>query len=95
MKTPRLKELMRAYFHQDFYAAYGGMWETVDAYVADDPVDSSKLPDEIGWALEHYPHEDELRQYVLELGCEYRVQPEDNGYRGWLTEIARRVEAAT
>ena len=85
---------MGAYFHQDFYEAYGGVWETVDAYVADDPR-REQLPDEIGWALEHYPDEEDLRQYVFDLGCEYRVQPEDNGYRGWLTEIARRVEAAT
>ena len=95
METPRLKEMMGAYFHEDFYDAYGGVWETVDAYIADDPPDASKLPREIGWALEHYPDEEDLAGYVLGLGCCYRVQPEDNGYRGWITEIARRVEAAS
>lgn len=95
MKTPRLKEMMGAYFHEDFFEVHGGVWETVDAYVTDDPIDASKLPNEIDWTLEQYPDEQDLRKYVRGLGCSYRVQPEDGGYRGWLTEIARRVTEAT
>ena len=60
------------------------------------PINASKLPNEIDWTLEHYPDEQDLPQVCASgLGCSYRLQPEDGGYRGWLTEIARRVTEAT
>ena len=95
METPLLKRLLRAYFHQDFFEVHGGVWETVDAFVADDPEGASLLPAEIVWVLDHYPSENEVDLYLDELGCQYGPQPGDGGYRGWLTEIARRVTEAT
>ena len=93
--TPALEHLTGTYFNQDFHVTHGGVWETVAAFMADEPELAALLPDEIGSALIQYPTEQLMQDYLADIGCEYRAQPEDNGYRGWLTEIARRVEAAT
>ena len=95
MDNPELKKLMAAYFHQDFDEVHGGVWETVDAYVRADPVRASLLPAEIDRVLQELPTEDEVDRYLDGLGCQYLAAPEDGGYRGWLTEIARRVSEAT
>ena len=86
---------MGAYFHQDFYVVHGGVWETVQAFVADDPEGALHLPTEIRSTLERYPDEQSCESLLDELGCEYSPQPGDGGYRGWLSEIARVVEAPT
>lgn len=93
MNTPVLQHLMAAYFHQDFFHDYGGVWEPVDAFVREDPSDTDQLVAEIKAVVKRFD-EDELGAYVDNLGAYYVPQPEDGGYRGWLTEIARRVEAA-
>jgi hypothetical protein len=95
MNTPALDYLLGAYFHQDFYQDHGGLWETVDAFVRDDPHQADPLPGEVEARLTVDPTEDELRDYVRSTGCEYRLQPEDGTYRDWLRAIARRVENAS
>jgi hypothetical protein len=67
------------------------MWETVDAFVRDDPHLVQQLPGEVETRLAATPSDDALRDYVQGTGCEYRLQPEDGTYREWLTRIARRV----
>jgi len=86
---------MGSYFHQDFFLVHGGVWEAVQAFIDDDPDDARLLPGEIATVLTHFPDEASLERYLDDLGCAYRAQAQDGGYRGWLTEIARRVEAAT
>jgi hypothetical protein len=95
MQTPALKRLMAGYFHQDFHDAYGGMWEAIDAFISELPEDAARTPDEINWVLGNFETEAAVETYLDQLGCDYNVQPEGGGYRGWLTEIARRVESAT
>jgi hypothetical protein len=53
------------------------------------------VPDEVADVLTRYRTEGAIEALLDHLGCEYRLQPEDGGYRGWLTEIARRVAAGT
>ena len=95
MQTPELRQLMAAYFHQDFMDVHGGVWEAVDAFVRVDPGRAGALLSEIELVLRELPTEPEVDMYLDQLGCEYWAPPEEGGYRGWLTEIARRVAAAT
>jgi hypothetical protein len=94
MNTPALEHLMGAYFHQDFHDLYGGVWQTLEAFVIDSPDEAARLPEEIALALSAHSSDDALERYLDQLGCEYRPQPGDGGYRGWLEEIARRVSAS-
>lgn len=94
MRTPALKRLMSAYFHQDFHDAYGGVWEAIDAFISELPEEAARTPDEIKWVLGHFETETAVEKYLDELGCDYYVRQEDGGYRGWLDAIARRVDAA-
>jgi len=94
MDDTLLHQLMGAYFHEDFHDVYGGVWQTVDAFIADDPAESAQLPNEIAWALTKFSTEEAMESYLTSLGCSYQPQPGEGGYRGWLTEIARRVSAA-
>ena len=41
MSTPGLDYLLGTYFHQDFRLVNGGVWETVEAFIGDDPDDAS------------------------------------------------------
>ncbi len=92
METPALDSLL-GYFHQDFFHDHGGMWETVDAFVRDDPHLVDQLPGEVEARLSATT-DDELRAYVEQTGCEYRLQPADGNYRQWLTAMAHRVAAS-
>lgn len=95
LELTQLRQLMGAYFHQDFYDEYGGVMETVDAFVDDDATDVPELLAEIAWVLDAYPAERDVEDLLDSLGCEYRADPADGGYRGWLTQIARRLAATT
>jgi hypothetical protein len=93
MNTPALAHLMGAYFHQDFHDLYGGVWQTLDAFTSDAPEEAAQLPEEI--ALLVNTHSDqEIELYLDRLGCEYRPQESEGGYRGWLSDIARRASVA-
>ena len=85
---------MGAYFHQDFYESYGGVWETVDQFIHDAPNNAARVPDEVRQVLKRYDTDEQVEAFLDQVGCEYLAQPGDGGYRGWLTEIARRVESA-
>ncbi|GAA2147094.1 hypothetical protein GCM10009844_23970 [Nocardioides koreensis] len=94
MQTPALRQLMSAYLHQD-YDLIGDVWENVDAFVTESPDLAVLLPGEVAWTLANYPDEAELERFVDTLGCQLGPLDDEGGYRGWLTEIARRVAAAT
>ena len=95
MNTPALEQLMGAYFHQDWYDEFGDEWEAVDAFVAGSPSHVNNLLAEIQNLLSNADSETALEAYLDSLGCEYTPTAEQGGYRGWLSEIARRVAAAT
>jgi hypothetical protein len=50
-EVPALRHLMSAYFHQDFHAAYGGVWETLDVFASEAPAEFSRLPQEVAAVL--------------------------------------------
>ncbi len=83
------------YFHQDFNEDFGDQWGALDSFLEHEQEQAVAVPSEVKQLLATHPTEDELDVYLTDLGCEYRASAEDGGYRGWLTEIARRVEAAT
>jgi contact-dependent growth inhibition (CDI) system CdiI-like immunity protein len=92
VKTPALEQLMGTYLHQD-YDLIGSVWDNVDAFVVESPELASELPAEVDWVNTSIASEDELRAYLHSLGLQVLPPRESNGYRGWLSEIARRVEA--
>ena len=88
-----LESLFKAYFHQDFYEVYGGVWETVDAFVRDDPIDARRILDEVPHVLDRHPSDEDVRRYLTSVGCSYRSELHDGGSREWLREISRHVQA--
>ncbi|MFC4782858.1 contact-dependent growth inhibition system immunity protein [Nocardioides sp. MAHUQ-72] len=94
METPALEELMGTYLHQD-YDIVGTVDDNVDTFLRESPELAVQLPREVAWALDTYSSEQDLHTFVHELGCQIRPLEDEGGYRGWLTEIARRVAAAT
>jgi hypothetical protein len=94
MSTPTLDYLLSTYFHQDFRLENGGVWETVDAFLRENPHHREQLPREIDEVLLTCPTEEEVAAYVAGTGCAYWAAPAAGGYRGWLTEMAQRVEGA-
>ena len=95
MSTPGLDYLLGTYFHQDFRVENGGVWETVEAFIRDDPHYVEQLPGEIDEILRTKATEEEVAAYVDSTGCEYWADPAAGGYRAWLVEMARRVASTT
>ena len=94
MEAPALTYLLETFFHQDFHQVYGSVWDTVDTFVARYPDLAPDVPGEVERVLASLASEAEIEEFVTSTGCEYMPQPEDHGYRGWLAELADRVEAA-
>jgi hypothetical protein len=94
MTTTPLEYLLGSYFHQDLHEVYGDEWGALDQFIVNDPHRLAGLPEEIDGLLASKVSEGELREYVTAVGAEFRPGGE-GGYRGWLTEIARRVREAT
>ena len=93
--TPAVWNLAGAYLHQDWAVEYSTWEEAVDAFIHESPDLSPLLPGEISRVLSETRTDDELHAFFRSQGGAYRPRPEDGGYRGLLTAIARRVEAAT
>ena len=94
MEAPALEYLLEAYFHQDFYEVIGGVWETVDAFIANDAHGRWTYRQR---SVESWPRC--LQRTTSRRSCRAPVAStclsrKYHGYRGWLTEIARHVEAA-
>ncbi len=94
MRTPGLEYLLGTYFHQDFDLVDGGVWETVDAFLREAPEDAQFLPSEIDTVLRTLPSEDDLKALFERFGSDFVPLPERGGYRGFLTQLARRVSVA-
>ena len=89
-KTPALAYLLGTYFHQDFRLVHGGVWETVDAFLLENPEDAGALPAEIQSVLRS--RAEDLPALFEEFGSEFAPTANDGGHRGFLVELARRVE---
>ena len=94
MQTPSLEHLMSAYFHQDWYEEHGDEWANLQDFVEGEPELAPRLPIEIEQVLAHLPTDDRVDAYLRSLGSYYTTTPEEGGYRGFLQEIARRVQTA-
>ena len=92
MSRLAIETLMKAYFHQDFREVHGGMWQTVDAFVRDDPSDAGRVIVEVPELLSRLTTDAEVDTYLDSLGW-YRFETHEGGSREWLREIAQRVQA--
>ncbi len=93
--TPALHHLIGAYVNLDclrrLRATSGPPWTTSSLGT---PEHARALPAEIAMLLETYPPKTRWRPYLDELGVGYIADPDEGGYRGWLIEVSRRVQAA-
>jgi len=94
VQTPALENLLGAYFHQDWFDEHGDEWATLDDFIDGEPALAPLLPGEIRQLLAEHADEASLEARLFSLGSCYVTSPTEGGYRGWLTEIARRVTAA-
>ena len=90
--TPALEQLAGVYLNQDWVLDYKTWEAAVDAFISESSEDVPLLPAEIERVLAAVDSDEELRDYLLTLGMAYDADSH-GGYRGWLSEIARRVEA--
>jgi contact-dependent growth inhibition (CDI) system CdiI-like immunity protein len=89
---PALRQLLRAYFTQDFPEIYGDPWQVVEAF-AREPSLAPMLGSEIDEVLAANPTEPELKHLIIdEYDSSYLPEADGWTYRAWLTEVARRVE---
>ncbi len=91
MRTPALEQLMGAYLHQD-YDLEGDVWDNVDAFVVESPDLVPLLAAEVAWARAT-PTNGSSRSSCSPWAPRWSG-PDEGGYRGWLSEIARRVGQA-
>ena len=88
-----LEYLMALHYHQDYLDEYGGLWESLDAFLDEDPHRAPAVPGLIAEAFVRFPSDEELAPYIYEIGCSYNTSLYPGGVRAWLTEISRRVQA--
>ena len=91
MNDSALSQLMGNYLFEDFSEVFGGVWEAIAAFAMDRPEAAAKLPAEISLVLEQYD-ERGLDEMLESLGSNVYMGDEPGGYRGWLSEISRRVQ---
>ena len=91
-----LRQLMAAYYHQDWWDEYDGSWEAaVDDFVRREPDRVSRTIDEIDALLAASPSEDELDKALEELG-NYRTPGDGaHAYLEWMNAIRARLVAHT
>jgi hypothetical protein len=95
MHTPALEYLLGTYFNQDFDLVDGGVWETVEAFLREDPEDARLLPSEVDKVLRTQPSEGDLKALFEQFGSDFAPLEERGGYRGFLTQLARRISVGT
>ena len=94
MDTPALAQLVGAYFHQDWMLDHDDEWAVINDFIKGERALAPQLPDEVASVLIVYSSDPEVQAYLLHLGSCYTTR-DPAGYRGWLTEVARRVREAT
>jgi hypothetical protein len=92
---PSLRQLMGAYFHQDWDLSGPGWRDVIAEYVADEGPEAARLAaDEIAILLRDTPDDGELRRIVLDaLDCCYLPEPGGLTMRAWLTEMLHALSA--
>ena len=92
--TPALMHLVGAYLNLDWLDDYEDEWAALDDFIAGEPQAARALPGEIAMVLTTYPTEEAVHAYLDELYTGYAADPDEGGFRGWLVEVSRRVQAA-
>lgn len=90
LETPALSLLAGAYFHEDYLAENGGMWETVDAFLDGEPDVAPDLEDEITSLLATHSRDGDLADHLRHAGCRYDSSRYPGGTRAWLRDVAQR-----
>lgn len=93
IETPALEHLMGAYFHQDWFSEHRDEWENLNDFVDGEQALVRRLPGEIELVLSEFSSDEQIKDFLLELGSCYTTRNDPGGYREWLWEIARRVQA--
>lgn len=87
-----LRQLMAAYFHQDWYDEYHGSWQSaVDDFVRREPARAGSVCDEIAQLIGEAPDEAALRSSLASLGNYYWPGDGPRSYRDWLLAILDRI----
>ena len=86
--------MLGAYLHQDWPLEFDDEWAALDRFAQDSPELAGQLPAEIDLVLRRNRSEPDLRTFLIGEGGNDVHDAQTGGYRGWLTEIARRVTAA-
>lgn len=89
-----LRQLMSAYFHQDWTVEYDGAWESaVDDF-------AQREPDRVAGAIAHIDDllgagrtDDEVAQALDDLGSYRHAGDEPGAYASWLRAVAARLRA--
>ena len=84
------------YLHRDFAAAFGGPEEAVQKFIEDTNVATQEIVVAELRQLLEIPGEAELEVAVLELGCHYSPQRDQNlELRIWLEQVAVTIERSS
>lgn len=92
LERDSLEYLMALHYNQDFVDEYGGLWQSLDAFLEEAPHRAPDVPHLIAEALARFPNDDDLDRYIDDAGCDYNTSLYPGGVRAWLTEISRRIE---
>ena len=94
--APHLAHLMGAYFHQDWDLNHADEWAVLSDFIQKEPHRARPLAAEIDQVLAELGSEEELKRLVIDQLGGYFLADWDGGtYRGWLTEMARRVRGSS
>ena len=87
-----LRQLMAAYFHQDWWDEYGGMWESaVDDFAHCEPQRIAGVVQEIAALLESAGSDAAVGQALDDLGNFRDPGDGQDANRAWLVQIRARL----
>ena len=93
METPMLRQLMAAYFYQDWDLDNEDEWSTVDEFLTEEP-GALAIADEIDLVLHRLTTEQEIADFLESAGSFY-TPAEGGSYRAWLTQLAAYAREAS
>ena len=94
MATSALEYLLSNYFHQDLFDEHGSVEGAISAFALKDPHRAVHVPNEIEQLLSSRPQERDVASFVEATGCEYDPRSIEGGFRPWLQEVQRQINAA-
>ncbi|PKH37532.1 hypothetical protein SAMN05192575_101522 [Nocardioides alpinus] len=87
-----LRQLMAAYFHQDWWAEYDGLWESaVDDFARREPDRVAGASDQIHALLDEDEADEALGQTLDDLGNFYDAGHAPGANRAWLQQVGEQL----